>query len=623
MQQRFLKFAVSENLLTNVPKFFTSPDAILTELFQNAFRAGATKVQIQYRADANSVSISDDGSGTFPDVLLNAGQSGWDKSSSAVNPAGLGVFALLRKEYVKSVTYWSRDWRMHLTEESITSGATVEYGYPPIEGTQISILLAEGVAFDLNRIAKARGRYPMRFEIGFDDGELKVLEPLPLSAEEYLRLEIPEVGVVSLGLRPYPRNVFTMHDRVFAIWQYAVVGGLDAALNKAVQQLADKVIHGCLGSSDLVWIWEIDPACRVSPGLPNRDTLIKDNHLATAAKKIVQAVDEYISSAFDLQKLAIIQKVDGVNEAQKLLRTLRLDDTGFSEYLIDKHVHSLMRRFDFIQVDLDDPSDDRFYLDFEGALEWEVGFSRSVQFFKSEFVIDVPDESLATCLNLQGIPARCATLSRWPTIEVEGLQDIDGAVAFAKRITVNCVQVDHLVRGTESEWECEALDGSKDAGSLFMVTTWSPQKYLAVFKKDETYQLIRAFFARFRYTVDYLEDFYHCEGSDFRFDNISIEEELRTPALRAVLGHEQADAIAFNISNVSNFLATMSDSRWSLHYFRSRPILVKILVYCLLKFMTAAIWIANKYRTELENKVNKLAESPEQVIVQSTTAQAS
>jgi hypothetical protein len=605
MQQRCLKFAVSENLLTNVPKFFTSPEAILAELFQNAFRAGATKVQIEYRTEANSISIWDDGSGTFPDVLLNAGLSDWDKLSPAVNPAGLGVFSLLWKEYVKLVTYWSRDWRMDLTEESITSGATVEYGYPLISGTRVSILLADGVTFDLNRIGKARGMYPLRFEIGFDDEELKVLEPFFLSAEEYLRLEIPGVGTVSLGLRPYPRNVLTMHDRVLAIWQHAVVNGLEAALNKAAQPLADKVIRDCLGSSDLVLIWEIDPACRVSPGLPNRDTLIKDNHLAAAAKKIIQAIDEYISSAFDLQKLAVIQRVDGVKEAQQLLRTLRLDNRAFSEYLIDWHVHSLMRRFGFIQVDLDDPSDDHFYLDLEGALEWEVGFSRSVQFFRSEFVIDVPDESMAICLNLQGIPARCATLSRWPTIQVEGLHDTGGAVAFAKQITVNGAQVEYLVRGTECEWECEALDGAKEAGGLFMVTTWSPQKYLAMLKKAETYQLIRAFFARFRYTVDYLDGFYHCEDNDFHFDNIAIEEELCTPALRALLGHEQADAIALDISNVSNFLATVSDSRWDLHYFRGRSILVKIMVYSLLKLMSTTIWIANKYRVVLENKVDK------------------
>ena len=35
--------------------------------------------------------------------LLIAGESGWDESSIAVDPAGLGAFSFLRPEYVKSV----------------------------------------------------------------------------------------------------------------------------------------------------------------------------------------------------------------------------------------------------------------------------------------------------------------------------------------------------------------------------------------------------------------------------------------------------------------------------------------------------------------------------------------
>ena len=95
---------VSQSILKKAPRFFGSPQSILTELFQNSFRAGAKTVTITWNKENRVLQFKDDGCGCKPEDLIVVGESGWSKDSPAVDPAGIGVFSILRPEYCEQVT---------------------------------------------------------------------------------------------------------------------------------------------------------------------------------------------------------------------------------------------------------------------------------------------------------------------------------------------------------------------------------------------------------------------------------------------------------------------------------------------------------------------------------------
>jgi hypothetical protein len=82
--------------ITKVTRLFNNTlGSILTELIQNARRAGATTVDLDVEADDRQwLVIADDGAGIAdPAVILALGRSGWDDDIAArEDPAGMGVF---------------------------------------------------------------------------------------------------------------------------------------------------------------------------------------------------------------------------------------------------------------------------------------------------------------------------------------------------------------------------------------------------------------------------------------------------------------------------------------------------------------------------------------------------
>lgn len=76
---------------------FTRPSTVLSELMQNARRAGATAVDITYDREARKLTVSDDGCGVGDfQNLLHAARSGWDEKVKAEeSPYGLGALASL------------------------------------------------------------------------------------------------------------------------------------------------------------------------------------------------------------------------------------------------------------------------------------------------------------------------------------------------------------------------------------------------------------------------------------------------------------------------------------------------------------------------------------------------
>ena len=91
-----IKARVADATIDKVAQFFDAGSTtVLHELFQNARRSGATRVEIT-EADESAITITDDGHGIpDPQSVLDFGRSEWNGLDHE-NPAGMGFFALAR-----------------------------------------------------------------------------------------------------------------------------------------------------------------------------------------------------------------------------------------------------------------------------------------------------------------------------------------------------------------------------------------------------------------------------------------------------------------------------------------------------------------------------------------------
>ncbi|WP_223806856.1 ATP-binding protein [Novosphingobium sp. LASN5T] len=102
-----LRARVSPHAISKVTRIFNGTlDDIFNELFQNARRAGATRVTVtaEHMEDACLITVSDDGGGIADPVdLLSLGQSDWsDECRTREDPAGMGFFSLAGLDTVVS-----------------------------------------------------------------------------------------------------------------------------------------------------------------------------------------------------------------------------------------------------------------------------------------------------------------------------------------------------------------------------------------------------------------------------------------------------------------------------------------------------------------------------------------
>lgn len=140
---------VSQDAIGKVTRLFNNTiDDVLAELFQNARRAGASRVTLETRIedDVLWLGLTDNGSGIAdPSVLLSLGQSDWDKSLKArEDPAGMGVFSLAgrRAEITSRAKGNGEGWRIAIAADDWESAAPIavtEAAHPV--GTTIRFVL--------------------------------------------------------------------------------------------------------------------------------------------------------------------------------------------------------------------------------------------------------------------------------------------------------------------------------------------------------------------------------------------------------------------------------------------------------------------------------------------------
>ncbi|MCG2841259.1 ATP-binding protein [Sandaracinobacter sp. RS1-74] len=184
--------SVSPALLTKVTRLFNgSVRDGLSEMFQNARRAGATEVHVRRRHlnDQPTLIVRDDGAGIAdPATLLALGASGWDDEiAHREDPAGMGVFSLAGKHVVvRSRTPGSlMGWRVTITPEAWSGQIPllIEDDDIPV-GTEFQVALSDAWRDGLDRAVAAAARHfplPVYFQgqpverSDFLDGAVKVI----------------------------------------------------------------------------------------------------------------------------------------------------------------------------------------------------------------------------------------------------------------------------------------------------------------------------------------------------------------------------------------------------------------------------------------------------------------
>lgn len=162
--------AVAPETIAKVTRLFNnSAFDVVTELFQNARRAGALAVAvlIQTSGPDTILHIVDDGHGIAdPASIVTLGRSGWsDETRRMEDPAGMGVFSLAGRDVIiRSFSKPDRQgWMAHIPASAWETSRPIAISADPIaSGTAITIKVPDAwmrtLETDVKRAAK---HYPL------------------------------------------------------------------------------------------------------------------------------------------------------------------------------------------------------------------------------------------------------------------------------------------------------------------------------------------------------------------------------------------------------------------------------------------------------------------------------
>jgi hypothetical protein len=233
-RMKTIRAKVNPRLLSKADRLFTGTvDGRIIEILQNARRAGATEVHIIN--SAGQVTVQDNGRGIADfAALLDLGRSGWDeRTESAEDPAGVGVFCLAPREVCitsggTKVVIAGKGW----TGEPVD----VQTADTPVTGTQ---LVFQDTPWLFEMVEKYAVFAGMKVTV---DGKVCAREPFVSERavphpELGCRIEVRERGALS---RWHDQWRQTWHaDMVFVNFHGQVVSFMYAPVSECLQYLVD------------------------------------------------------------------------------------------------------------------------------------------------------------------------------------------------------------------------------------------------------------------------------------------------------------------------------------------------------------------------------------------------
>jgi hypothetical protein len=298
-------------LLRELPAFFQSFRECLTELLQNAYRAGATEVNIVLNKDNRTLLFEDNGSGSDdPQAFLTAGRTGWDESV-VTDPAGLGFFSLLGLSDEVVVTSRAVDhcaWRICVTQaaflgEEVQWDPIHEQFAPQPSGTRIEARL--GSKADLEVLGPAHQANYQEFRFLFPvDVKMTIIQGGKPSQPGCLgrtnldgrpSLDTPVGRLIALNDKE--REGRYGYHKIHTVWEHRVLkDDLWSRVESELNKLPDgNYVVKALRHVPMFWI--VDPICGVRPKLPDRRELIHDESFHAAARTMAAALYEAFNIA--------------------------------------------------------------------------------------------------------------------------------------------------------------------------------------------------------------------------------------------------------------------------------------------------------------------------------------
>ena len=445
---------VSPRVAVEAPRMFSSFKRVIREVFQNAYRAGATRVDVRWNPKTAFLEIADDGPGlAHPQILLDAGTSAWNPEE-IIDAAGLGFFALFNPSYVETlevVSHGAGNWRMCLTPDDIrraVEAGTNEQEWIPVEaipeidrahGLVVRIRVAPKESANVKRetFIEARAQYPYQVMYVEEDKPPELL-PLYRFEPKLFRIET----TVGSAYWKFPSGLWRLH--AIACWEYVPI--YSAQLNEALSQAVETHPNPALAdlAAQALVQWNVDPRCGVRPRLPERDELLGDTMLRAAACTLIAAIaDDLLLRARADFASAPERIVVGDKHAEPYKEWLShgrasetlLKQLGYARVQVVDGNEVIMERVD------DDSWDAKFYLT-------EV-YSRAAPI--------VGDEHLAATLTFLGREVAYEPNALTPTSHISGLcEDVNTSpyIALAERIEVEGIgQLPFLIQSYQGENE--------------------------------------------------------------------------------------------------------------------------------------------------------------------------
>ena len=201
--------SVANDAIAKVSRLFNATlDDIFAELFQNARRAGASKIAVDQFEDPELgavIRIVDDGPGLAdPKHLFMLGQSAWaDQVTSVEDAAGMGFFALAGR-YVR-ITGQQKDtdqsWVIEASPDSFSGAAPISCCEGPAGHKGMAILISAKHGENFVPAANYAARYlPLDVSV---DGTLAERSDFLADADF-----IEDWNGIVIGIYPMPQNRF-------------------------------------------------------------------------------------------------------------------------------------------------------------------------------------------------------------------------------------------------------------------------------------------------------------------------------------------------------------------------------------------------------------------------------
>ena len=156
-----------DRLVSNLRFSFTNREVLIAELMQNARRAGASNVNIEFDNCSKTLTVTDNGSGISNfQSLFTLAESGWEDSiQESEHPFGMGFFSTLFS--AEEVEVYSFDQFIRFkTKDALAFSSiavnTIESYELPLNGSKICLI---GIDLTLHEVEMAVKKYAKGFPI--------------------------------------------------------------------------------------------------------------------------------------------------------------------------------------------------------------------------------------------------------------------------------------------------------------------------------------------------------------------------------------------------------------------------------------------------------------------------